>query len=88
MEERLWNYLKRIPIFDLIISDVIMPEMSGLILFEIVSSRYRKIKFLFISGYSNEFKINNQDIHTRDNFIQKPFTASAVISKIRDICNI
>ena len=74
--------------FDLIISDVIMPEMSGLILYEIISSRYRNIKFLFISGYSDDFRINNQYIHTTELFIQKPFTSAAVISKIKDICNI
>ena len=65
-----------------------MSVMSGLILFEIVSSRYKKINFLFISDYSDEFKINNQDIHTTDIFIQKPFTAAEVLSKINDICNI
>ena len=73
--------------FDLIISDVIMPEMTGLDLYDYVLSKYSDIKFLFISGYSNDFKVKGKNIYSTNIFIQKPFSPEEVVSRINKICD-
>ena len=69
----------------MIISDVIMPEMTGLDLFELVSESSPEIKFLFISGYSDDFKINEENLYSSRIFIQKPFSSEEVFSKIKEV---
>ena len=71
--------------FDLIISDVIMPELNGIGLYEIVSARYKNIKFLLISSYSNDFNISGQNIYSTNIFIQKPFTIKKMSDKINEL---
>ena len=85
--KRALEFLDKDSNFDLIISDVIMPELNGINLYEIVSSRYKNIKFLFISGYSNDFNVNGQSISSTDIFIQKPFTIKKISEKINEILN-
>ncbi len=70
---------------DLIITDIIMPEMSGQELGKQIQAFYPNIKILYMSGYSEELtqgdKLQLSDI----NFIQKPFTPAQLLKKINQI---
>lgn len=67
--------------FDLIITDVRMPVMTGSALKRELDRRGIRVKVLFMSGYSQEalFDPAEQEEHA---FIEKPFTGTDLLSKI------
>jgi PAS domain S-box-containing protein len=69
---------------DLLLTDVIMPKMSGKELSEQVRRMVPGMKVLFMSGYSSDV-IGNHDVGEKGAlFIQKPFSLQALSSKIRE----
>ncbi len=70
---------------DLIISDIIMPEMDGKILFDEMLKITPDVKILYISGYPDNI-LTAKGIDIRgDNFIPKPVTLEILAKKIREI---
>lgn len=73
-----------IPI-DLLISDVVMPEMSGIELREKIAAIRPQLNVLFLSGYAADavadLCIQREGIH----FMQKPFSIEALARMIREI---
>lgn len=69
---------------DLLISDVIMPGMSGRRLAEILHARCPELKVLFISGYNEEAIARHGIFASPDAFLQKPFTLLTLAQKVRD----
>jgi CheY-like chemotaxis protein len=69
--------------FDLLLTDVIMPEMNGRDLAQKLLALYPTIKCLYMSGYTADViarqGVLNQEIH----FIQKPFTIQDLANKVR-----
>jgi CheY-like chemotaxis protein len=67
---------------DVLLTDVIMPEMSGRRLAELLHQRQPDLPVLYMSGYSNGLlgtaHILDEDIA----FIEKPFTASGLLCKL------
>lgn len=70
---------------DLLITDVIMPKMSGLDLSREITSMYPKIKSLFMSGYTADVISHHGILHKGLNFINKPFTIKDLSMNIRNI---
>ncbi|MBI5360850.1 MAG: PAS domain S-box protein [Planctomycetes bacterium] len=69
----------------LLITDVVMPEMSGKELAEQVKSIRPGIKVLYISGYTNNI-ISHHGISNHTNeFLQKPFSATGLTQKVREV---
>lgn len=69
---------------DLLLSDVIMPEMNGIDLFNQALKMKNNLKVLFMSGYATD-TITNQGILEKDfHFIQKPFYNKALAGKVRE----
>ena len=70
---------------NLLITDVIMPEMNGWDLAEQLRSRYPGIKRLFMSGYTAEV-ISGHNILDEDiSFIRKPFSTQDLAIKVRTV---
>ena len=70
---------------DLLITDVIMPEMNGPELVARVKVRFPDLKHLFMSGYTANL-VAVQGIQTgQTDFIQKPFSRTALAQKVREI---
>ena len=69
---------------DLVLSDIVMPQMGGMEL-ACEARRLRPgIKVLLMSGYTDA-SVTNQGMITADTpFIQKPFTAASLRSKVRE----
>lgn len=69
----------------MLITDLIMPEMNGRELALELERRYPKIKCLYISGYSNEVLSEQGILNKNLHFIQKPFTLASFANKVRMI---
>ena len=71
---------------NLIITDTIMPGISGPSLIVKVQKIYPNIKVLFISGYNEEnFSSSVANIVGRINFLSKPFTLNELIMKVKEV---
>ncbi len=69
----------------LVISDIVMPQMSGTELAEKLKTLQKDIKIIFMSGYTNN-TINHDGILDKGvNFIQKPFTVDTLLRKVREV---
>ena len=70
---------------DLLMTDVVMPGMSGRELAERLATLLPSLKVLFTSGYTNDAVIKHGISETSQNFLQKPFTFEGLSKKVRDI---
>ncbi len=69
--------------FDLIITDLIMPELNGRDLIKKVKKTVPNINVIYISGYTDNQILNNGMLENGVNFIQKPFSPTVLASHIR-----
>ncbi|PKK89400.1 MAG: hypothetical protein CVV64_14430 [Candidatus Wallbacteria bacterium HGW-Wallbacteria-1] len=74
-------------IFDLIISDVVMPEISGREMYERISMKNPGIPILYMSGYTSEIIARHGILEKGIHFIQKPFGVNELKFKIDEICS-
>ena len=68
-----------------LVSDVVMPGMTGKELAERVLRQYPCAKVLFISGYTNEMISSKGIMNGTVPFLQKPFSPSDLIRKIHEL---
>ncbi len=71
--------------FDLIITDVIMPRMSGRQLYDHVQKSLADTKVLFISGYTDDALATRGVLEQGFNFLEKPFSPHALARRVREI---
>ena len=69
---------------DLIISDIVMPQMNGQELVERLLPLQPQMKVMFISGYSEDVFTNRSTFDPGKVFIQKPFTPMELLRKVRE----
>jgi PAS domain S-box-containing protein len=69
---------------DLLLTDVVMPEMNGKELFAIIRKEYPNMKVLYMSGYTENIISHHGVLDQGLQFIQKPFTVSNLAAKIRE----
>ena len=70
---------------DLVITDVVMPEMNGPELVLSLRILRPELKVLFTSGYPDRALVHNGTLSAEFSFIQKPFTAAHFGNKVREI---
>jgi two-component system cell cycle sensor histidine kinase/response regulator CckA len=72
-------------LFDLLLTDVVMPGMNGRVLAEQLSMRQPGLKVLFMSGYTDSFIAGHAVLQKGTNLLHKPFTEEIFISKVREV---
>jgi PAS domain S-box-containing protein len=70
---------------DLVVTDVVMPRMSGKALFDNITKSQPELKVLFMSGYTEDAIAHHGVLEAGTNFIQKPFHGKAFAKKVRDV---
>jgi CheY-like chemotaxis protein len=70
---------------DLLLTDVIMPNLSGRELAERLERLQPGIKVLFMSGYTDDSIVQRGVLEQNAQFIQKPFNPEALAGKVRTI---
>ncbi len=70
---------------DLVITDVIMPEMNGRNLAALIRQARPGIRSIFVSGYSDDVIADHGVLHEDVNFIAKPFSKAILTRKIREV---
>ncbi len=75
---------KKSPI-DLLITDIIMPEMNGQELAEHLKSTIPLQRMLFVSGYTFDQLGQDSTLEAGINFLQKPYSIYELLNKIRNI---
>jgi CheY-like chemotaxis protein len=70
----------------LMVTDVVMPEMTGVELAKHIKQVYPEMKVLYMSGYSSDrVAIDHGKVEKTIEFIQKPFTVDRLARKIREV---
>jgi two-component system cell cycle sensor histidine kinase/response regulator CckA len=70
---------------DLLITDVVMPEMDGPALVEEVRSRRPDMKVIFISGYAESAFRSQASDGSMLHFLAKPFSLKQLATKVKDV---
>jgi PAS domain S-box-containing protein len=70
---------------NLLITDVIMPEMNGKELTQKLQSLYPSLKSLYMSGYTADSIAKHGALEEGVNFIQKPFSVPVFATKVREV---
>ncbi len=69
----------------LLLSDIRMPKMSGPKLAKELTINHPETKALFISGHTDDDNIRKEISESKAGFLQKPFSYSSLINKVRKI---
>ena len=70
---------------DLVVTDVVMPGMTGPGMVETINARYPHIKVVFISGYGEDAFIKTYGNERKFNFLPKPFTIEQLATKVKEV---
>jgi two-component system, cell cycle sensor histidine kinase and response regulator CckA len=71
-------------VVDLVVSDVVMPEMDGPTLLKELRKRNPDIKIIFVSGYAEEAFEKSLPDPNQFEFLPKPFTLKQLVAKVKD----
>jgi two-component system cell cycle sensor histidine kinase/response regulator CckA len=70
---------------DLLLTDVVMPEMDGCALAARLREHQPKLKVIFSSGYARDVALGQSPHRSGDGFLPKPYNAAALVHTIGDV---
>jgi CheY-like chemotaxis protein len=70
---------------DLVLTDLVMPEMGGHELVERLRARHPGLRVLFMSGYTERAFTSNGAMPLGTGFVEKPFTVETLMRRLREV---
>ena len=70
---------------DLMVTDVVMPQMGGRELAERIGPLRPKTRVLYMSGYTDDAVLRHGILEDQVSFIQKPFSPDSFALKVREV---
>ncbi|MCJ8509877.1 response regulator [Rhizobium lemnae] len=70
---------------DIVVSDVVMPEMDGPSLLRELRKSYPDLKFIFVSGYAEDAFARNLPADAKFGFLPKPFSLKQLAVAVREM---
>jgi two-component system, cell cycle sensor histidine kinase and response regulator CckA len=70
---------------DIVVSDVVMPEMDGPSLLRELRKTYPDMKFIFVSGYAEDAFARNLPEDAKFGFLPKPFSLKQLAQAVREM---
>ncbi|MGJ4926237.1 cell cycle histidine kinase CckA [Bradyrhizobium sp. HKCCYLS2038] len=71
-------------VLDLVVSDVVMPEMDGPTLLKVMREKNPDIKIIFVSGYAEDAFEKSLPENQQFAFLPKPFTLSQLVAAVKE----
>ena len=69
----------------LLVTDVVLPQLSGRGLAERLTPDHRDLRVLYMSGYTDDAIVRHGVLEEGAAFLQKPFTPHTLLSKVREV---
>jgi CheY-like chemotaxis protein len=70
---------------DLLLTDIVMPDMSGRALSTMLREERPGLKVVYTSGYTDDRVLHHGVSEASLPFVQKPFTPATLLAKIREV---
>ena len=70
---------------DLVLTDVVMPDVGGPELAERLLDRWPDLRIVYMSGYAQGDKFRPGNVPSERSFLQKPFSADSLLFKVREV---
>jgi signal transduction histidine kinase/CheY-like chemotaxis protein len=74
---------RREPAIDLLLTDVVLPEMSGRVLADRLRQTHPALRVVYMSGYTDDALSDHGVLEPGTAFVEKPFTSEALVAKLR-----
>jgi DNA-binding NtrC family response regulator len=70
---------------DLLLSDVVMPELSGPSLADRITDRHPEIRCIFMAGLPDSAEVHDRILNRGKCFLPKPFLPATLLAKVRQV---
>jgi two-component system cell cycle sensor histidine kinase/response regulator CckA len=85
LEAALEKFKKKSDKIDIIVTDVVMPGMTGPDMMEEIAKIRADVKVVFVSGYGEDAFIETYGMERKFNFLSKPYTLKQLATKVKEV---